>query len=879
MKRFILSLIILLLFSLLFSLPIFAAESVTLSEITAGGLGSENSLVRQMIKSYNDNYGDKYGELKESITLLDGKTYEANNAVAKKYGFIVYGTPTDISSVITSGLGIVPQELKQAYPAYGGEMEYRYLGFTPNGFPFTNDRFPNDAGPSDSQWANKWIWEAWEKPNGAHPPQPLVPGNFDESHPKHFEAIGWIREAIDNEDKEWFCNVKKDMNMCSKLDGTYENSSYYGQDLTRYFSIVSPLTDYTAFSCVGWHMKGGTLYYNTFVTPPQTPSSCDLAVEIVSTGTLSSPKAKIRTTIVNDTGLGSTVPRVFYRCIVGGEVKPWVVDELTITKTGETQDLELSWAAEPGNEVLIQAIINPVLDESGNPLFNADWTPVEEGKRLINETDYDNNFDEADISSPSPYADEKKFLEFEYEFHPVVPIKINPSTNAGRNEHRIFTYTPNTIIMESSIYTETIEIAFRDTYKLILTQKGNGSPSYQQKRGSNNTDCFYNVSLTVQQVNVNSAAATSSYEYTAEKKKVWTLRFSLKNYSIYPAPHPDEPQFDILKIEAFDHNGQKIKFPYAEINPLYYSVNIRQTKLFNLRVSDVKDIYWKYVFNHSSGSPKEYNDLQDSKPSEPPFGVMKMPVAGNQANNNRLISKGYAVQMKIDTEGLQASDDSLVIRPSFWWYDAAAKDFKEADLYYDIVNKNLYNVPIESDSTILSDKLDKVVSAYPVSQRSAVRQVYKDNMLDSYSRLTIEPAEKLFEDKILMSGRKIWEFRSNSLDNPDNYYKRFQVYRNTWTFTYSLHPATKAFLKGANPNTARPLTGAILVNLKIVSNNGTDNTWYNYTKLEDTWNNSNGSSPLNFTTSYDTGSGGHGNTFYFNLDWSALDDYSTQQKW
>jgi hypothetical protein len=103
--------------------------------------------------------------------------------------------------------------------------------------------------------------------------------------------------------------------------------------------------------------------------------------------------------------------------------------------------------------------------------------------------------------------------------------------------------------------------------------------------------------------------------------------------------------------------------------------------------------------------------------------------------------------------------------------------------------------------------------------------------------------------------------------------------KNTWVFTYLLHPKIKAFWHGQDPAKDKPLTGMALVNFKIqTSNDRYDQTSYNYAKEEgNTHWGVNNFPGLNITNA---GNGdGHGFTFYYNLDWSALDDYSTQQRW
>ena len=212
------------------------------------------------------------------------------------------------------------------------------------------------------------------------------------------------------------------------------------------------------------------------------------------------------------------------------------------------------------------------------------------------------------------------------------------------------------------------------------------------------------------------------------------------------------------------------------------------------------------------------------------------------------------LRFEVDSEGLNSDEDQLLVRPSFWWRDSSG-NYKEAELYYDITNKNQYNVKICDDTD-------------------------KDNNTN-YTKLTIDPTLKYFEnnkqDALLKSGRK-----STASD-----------VNNTWIFAYSLHPKVKAFLKGQDPKASAPLTGIILVNFKIIAKRVDYDkdknklvTNYHYTVNEPSWG---ASGSLNLLDAGKTSSGrtdidsitgdGHGFVLFYNLDWSALDDYSTQQRW
>ncbi len=583
---------------------------------------------------------------------------------------------------------------------------------------------------------------------------------------------------------------------------------------------------------------------------------------------------------------------------------------------GDTKEFTFEWEADYGDNIYLWAAVNPPDPDDGipDPIGSLDINAA--GSRAIGESNFNNNIADVSLNIGSlPTGTGGEFERFEYIYNRInQPIRIDTDT--------IYTYKQNRIIMETSTYVKDIKVTFGNNYTVTLTKDGGVSQSDRH---------IHNESLSVDTDTILPALDTPVFTRTAQEKLVWTFTFDLENYALYGEPKANEMQFDRLKFEAFDHNGKSDKsdFGYAEINPLYYYVMVRQTKLFNFRVTDVKDIYWKYVFNDSSGNhllygpdgDAKFKDLRDGETTKPPFGIRKLPLASNQSSNNRLISKGYAVQCRVDAEGLYRAGDSLVVLPSFWWYNGTG--FDEVDLYFDITNDNLYNVPIpviqssitDGENYLIKDmddllsmsrtefnrRLDRVLAAFPASERNAKRTEYNNAMFKQeggkyslkldYGLLAVNHNEdRYFENKkndpkMLLEDTVPWEFKGNGKTglklNDDNYFEDYADYRNTWVFTYSLHPRVKAIPKGANPLTAKPLTGAILVNLKILTMNSYDRerTSYNYTKFEDTWNISNGSGPLHFTTPYDTGAGGHGNAFYFNLDWSALDDYSTQQKW
>ena len=480
-------------------------------------------------------------------------------------------------------------------------------------------------------------------------------------------------------------------------------------------------------------------------------------------------------------------------------------------------------------------------------------------------------------------------------------------------------------------------------------------------------------------------------------KKTWIFDFAYRNYAIFKEPNANAPQYYGMEIRAFDHlnqdNKSKPEFTNisplveAETNPIFAIVNVRQIKLFNLRMTDCKDIYWKQVFNDANGSPKGRSKTFKTEPEKPPFDISKMPVATNGINK-RLISKGYLTQFQIDSEGLKQDDDELIIIPSYWWYDTSSSPgkYREVDLYYDIPNIKVFNVPVirtkvegngneyiqdPSKQPILTQLLNNytqdmngksgvsnnphgpngLVGKINLVKNYNINEFYKNDQYSNHDSINkiIENINKnvkstrnysylriihdnsnndpLFEkryidmdvtgstgqpvkNKLFINGSEVY-VPSVAINGTDNKSTDYNAHRNTWTFSFSLHPKTKAILKKPDPSnsskyipgdlsivdpmtgvvkTAKPVTGAILVNFKILTKNSLDKgsastkdkyTAYNYSNFETTWTSANkGNLALGKVTSDvpKHSKEGYGNTFFYNFDWSALDDYTMQQK-
>lgn len=899
---------------------------------------------------------EKFKKLKDEKKLLEELPYATpipfNEELSALYNMPIYGGPRYFPLNETPPGGLGKQEVKIDK---NGNEQFRYLGYSALGNILYNPWFPDDSpNPPRPMWdlepGDEWvIWSPDYRPDNSYgkwynfeyqlPNGKVIKNDLlyqeDPQIVEFFTPLGTLMslkvQSLNASLKEVFEKEARWMEkgFVQKTDKPYKESTLYNNGfpadtMIDRIAVVSPRTEFTPFIMVMRHWGGS--WYRTWTLPPL-EAYPDLSIKITKTGFTSldpndPSKNEFEATAVvkveDDTHWPTEFPngpiKVYTAYSRNGEATRFPASVLTISKKGETQEFKFKWKADFGDEIHLWVAVNPP-------------DPWPDGPRQMLESTYRNNIDEVYLQmNEKPAGPENMYKTFEYLYTPVPypPIQIN----TGNDAHRIFTYKPNTITMETSIYTERIEIIFNKNYAVILENKNN-TTSWKQvkkkytdpfKRPINYSDSnlyepidyFYDVSVGVRKVTVNPYRDVTNpspgYTLTKEEKKIWTFKFSLKNYTVYGQvsptedyhPIPNKTQIDTLIFIGYDHNNEMSKFDFEETNPLLYQVNVRQIKLFNLRITDVKDIHWKYVFNKADGKPKEYKTLQEDKPNEPPFGVTKMPLIKNPNSGNRLISKGYAVQFKIDSEGLYRSKDEITVKPTFWWYDGTTGKFREVDLYFDVPNQGLYNVPIEleplKDGSNYKEKVIKHFEnlGYTSIQLNQLKAKYEKNFVPQYSKFVVRPYNKLFEDKYLLEGRRSWEFSENDKNqdqitaDQDNYFIRFKNYRNTWTFTYSIHPKVKAFLKGTDydPFTSKPLTGAILVNFKIVTHNSIDDTRYLYTRYENNWyenlkdgNMKNKLKAITIDEGTEDEVKGKGNVFYFNLDWSVLDDYSMQQKW
>lgn len=181
-------------------------------------------------------------KIPDSITA-SGKVYKINFDIFMEKGFIVYGTPSNISS-------------NDSKVDSKGITQHRYLGYDINGNPFSNIDFPNDINIAVPVWEKKWIMNPWAQ------------GFCSKSTYNKTSSEGTkYLDLLQHEGEYWW--GKKDAN----------NLTWTPDMLINYFNIMSPVGNYTPGTARGWHMYNGNEYYQTFILMPQL---IDLHAEITN---------------------------------------------------------------------------------------------------------------------------------------------------------------------------------------------------------------------------------------------------------------------------------------------------------------------------------------------------------------------------------------------------------------------------------------------------------------------------------------------------------------------------------------------------------------------------------------------------------------------
>lgn len=124
---------------------------------------------------------------------------------------VVYGTPQDVYDY--------PAEPAQSYDDATGE--WRYLGFTVEGFPFSNMAFPNDATSDVSRMDRDYVENPWYEPSIACPlnEQPISEYQWSFIQPQ-LESLGYPPALTDYSSLEIYWSVQ----FVPKSSGGFEGS-------------------------------------------------------------------------------------------------------------------------------------------------------------------------------------------------------------------------------------------------------------------------------------------------------------------------------------------------------------------------------------------------------------------------------------------------------------------------------------------------------------------------------------------------------------------------------------------------------------------------------------------------------------------------------
>ncbi|MCL5273054.1 MAG: hypothetical protein M1486_07140, partial [Gammaproteobacteria bacterium] len=145
--------------------------------------------------------------------IVNGKTLDFNENIARDKGYVVYGTYADVPG----------NEEKQG--------QYRYLGYDLNRNPFSNKDFPNDADSGRAAYQKSWIQYPWDE--------------------------GLCKQPIYNKNPK-----------ASQWLDTLNWPGWPGTKLKDYLKIQSAPSEYTPGSAEGWH-EGGGVWYQTFELDPE----------------------------------------------------------------------------------------------------------------------------------------------------------------------------------------------------------------------------------------------------------------------------------------------------------------------------------------------------------------------------------------------------------------------------------------------------------------------------------------------------------------------------------------------------------------------------------------------------------------------------------
>ncbi len=298
----------------------------------------------------------------------------------------------------------------------------------------------------------------------------------------------------------------------------------------------------------------------------------------------------------------------------------------------------------------------------------------------------------------------------------------------------------------------------------------------------------------------------------------WTFNFKLKSYGLFTQPLPNSTYQTgyIYIVDAKDFNDVSFNDPVKKIIPPSLPADIKEIlpTRVTFKVKQPKLNNLRILKVHDI----YWKNWSKSYPTG--ISSISMPLKTN--DEKRYISKGYMLGLSIDSTDYTGSQfQNIKIVPNF--YHGA----DEVNLFYDIPNKNKYNQPLPAECTLIG--VNKDDNQTYGNTGTAKKVVVKDNARSKAGKEVV----------------KIWQF------------------------AYYLPPTTKAYLT-TDTDKKHPLTGLLKVEFAITGDIDGPTT-LDGSKVYDYANKPQNRGGLK------SGSEVVG-VFYYNLDWSALDDYSTQQK-
>lgn len=188
----------------------------------------------------------RYPDLKEVITVKN-KTYKINPYYLARYGFVVYGTPNDVSNnVFDNG--------------------WKYLGYNEKGEKYINIYYGMDEVYQKHPWERTWIKYPWNHSEVRNAPDGITePSSWYKTGQRAY-ITDLICQGI------WPDKTNKNYKYIFRTGMTdeYGRLSYDETIMPDFFHLVSAPTKYGNGEIKGWFYENGKLKSQTFLIPAET---------------------------------------------------------------------------------------------------------------------------------------------------------------------------------------------------------------------------------------------------------------------------------------------------------------------------------------------------------------------------------------------------------------------------------------------------------------------------------------------------------------------------------------------------------------------------------------------------------------------------------